>query len=163
MKWKILLLLVGILLAVGCTQGGNGMIVENGDTVSVQYIGKFTDGTVFDQSTPGNDLNFKVGEHKVIAGFENGVLGMKEGETKTVTIPPEQAYGNEKSFAQISLQQLKDVNIVPTVGMQLQLGTGTIATIDSIDANGVTISYYEHPLGGKTLVFEITVEKIVRP
>ncbi len=164
MKYLVFALLAIALLAFGCVQNPKGdenvQAVQNGDTVSVQYVGSFLDGNVFDQSSPGNDLNFTVGAHKVIAGFENAVLGMKEGETKTVTIPPAQAYGDQKESISIPLSQFKDANIVATVGMELNLENRIVGTVDSIDANNANVSYYSHPLGGKTLVFEITIKKI---
>ena len=85
----------------------SGIAVDVGDTVSVNYIGSFTDGEVFDTSyeqtakdeglyTEGRDyspLTFTVGAGQMIPGFDSAVAGMKLGETKTVTISPEDAYG----------------------------------------------------------------------
>ncbi len=87
------------------------MSIENGDHVEVDYTGKLKDGTIFDSSIKDvakkggvfdknrnyQPLAFKVGEGKLIAGFEKGVLGMNVGEKKTVEIPPEQAYGKKGS------------------------------------------------------------------
>ncbi len=83
------------------------LAVDIGDTVSVNYIGRFTDGKVFDTSyesiakendlyIEGRDyapLTFGVGAGQMIKGFDDAVVGMALGETKTVTIPPEDAYG----------------------------------------------------------------------
>ena len=83
------------------------LTVDIGDTVSVNYIGRFTDNKVFDTSyeliAKENDLyvegrsyavlTFKVGAGQMIKGFDDAVVGMALGETKTVTIPPEDAYG----------------------------------------------------------------------
>ena len=80
---------------------------QNGDTVSVHYLGKFPGGKVFDTSmkseaiksglfSPARDykpLQVVVGKHQVISGFEEALLGMKINETKEVTLPPEKAYG----------------------------------------------------------------------
>ena len=65
-----------------------------GDTVLVHYTGKLQDGTVFDSSVSrGVPFSFTLGENRVIAGWEQGILGMTEGEKKTLTIPPELGYG----------------------------------------------------------------------
>ncbi len=65
-----------------------------GDTVSVHYEGRLEDGTVFDSSyTRGEPIAFVLGQGQVIQGWEQGILGMKEAEKKTLTIPPELAYG----------------------------------------------------------------------
>ena len=83
------------------------IIAQNGDTVSVHYVGKFPGGKVFDTSmkseavssglfNPARDykpLQVVLGRHQVISGFEEALMGMKVNETKEVTLPPEKAYG----------------------------------------------------------------------
>ena len=66
---------------------------KQGDTVKVNYTGKLQDGTVFDSSANREPLQFSVGEGQVIPGFEEAVLGMNPGDSKSVTIPSEEAYG----------------------------------------------------------------------
>jgi peptidylprolyl isomerase len=81
--------------------------VQNGDTVSVHYLGKFPGGKAFDTSmkaeaikaglfSPARDykpLQVVIGAHQVISGFEEALLGMKVNDTKEITLPPEKAYG----------------------------------------------------------------------
>jgi FKBP-type peptidyl-prolyl cis-trans isomerase 2 len=83
------------------------LAAQNGDTVSVHYLGKFPGGKVFDTSmkaeaikagifSPARDykpLQVVLGTHQVIAGFEEALVGMKVNDTKEVTLPPEKAYG----------------------------------------------------------------------
>ena len=71
--------------------------VRDGDVVEVDYKGTFENGEVFDTSEDRDPLMFTVGAREVILGFESAVLGMKVGDTKKVTIPPEQAYGTSGS------------------------------------------------------------------
>ena len=66
---------------------------EQGNTVKVHYTGKLDDGTVFDTSKGNEPLQFTLGEHQVIAGFEQAVLGMSEGQAKIAEIPADEAYG----------------------------------------------------------------------
>ena len=73
--------------------------VENGNTVSVHYTGTLNDGTQFDSSRDREPLSFLVGDGQVIPGFESAVLGMQEGETKTITILAENAYGPKNDQA----------------------------------------------------------------
>lgn len=74
---------------------GTGEIAEIGKTVSVHYEGQLTDGTVFDASKPrGQSFRFTIGAGQVIPGWEQGVTGMKIGEIRKLTIPPELAYGS---------------------------------------------------------------------
>jgi peptidylprolyl isomerase len=83
------------------------LTAQNGDAVSVHYVGKFPGGKVFDTSmkaeavkaglfSPARDykpLQVVLGKHQVIQGFEEALVGMKINETKDVTIPPEKGYG----------------------------------------------------------------------
>ena len=74
---------------------GSGDLAETGKAVSVHYEGQLTDGTVFDASKPrGQAFQFTIGAGQVIPGWEQGVTGMRVGETRKLTIPPELAYGS---------------------------------------------------------------------
>jgi peptidylprolyl isomerase len=66
---------------------------KNGDTVKVHYTGKLEDGTEFDSSVSRTPLQFTIGTGQIIPGFEQAVVGMAPGESKTTDIPADQAYG----------------------------------------------------------------------
>lgn len=75
---------------------GTGEAAKSGDKATVNYVGTLQDGTKFDSSIDRNEpFPFNLGENKVIQGWELGVLGMKVGEKRKLTIPPELAYGNQ--------------------------------------------------------------------
>ncbi len=81
---------------------GTGTEIKNGQTAIVDYTGRLLDGTVFDSSIPrGQPFEFPLGAGMVIDGWEKGVLGMKIGETRKLTIPPELAYGERGAGAVI--------------------------------------------------------------
>ena len=67
--------------------------VSEGSTVKVEYIAKLADGTVVDKSEGNGPLEFTAGGGEMIKGFDEAVIGMRLGEEKTVTVPPEKAYG----------------------------------------------------------------------
>ena len=66
---------------------------KKGNTVKIKYIGKLDDGSIFDQSQDDQPLEFKLGEGMIIPDLEKNVEGMAIGDTKTVNIPSENAYG----------------------------------------------------------------------
>ncbi|MGD8315099.1 MAG: FKBP-type peptidyl-prolyl cis-trans isomerase, partial [Syntrophobacterales bacterium] len=64
-----------------------------GDTVKVHYTGSLEDGTVFGGSPKQEPMEVTIGQQVVLPSFENAIIGMNEGDTKTVTIPPENGFG----------------------------------------------------------------------
>lgn len=90
-------------LEIKTTKEGTGdRVIKNGDTISVHYTGKLTDGTKFDSSVDrGVPFEFKIGQGMVIQGWEQGFLGAKVGEKRTLTIPAELGYGSRGAGAVI--------------------------------------------------------------
>ncbi len=158
------ILLLGAILIPGC-KAGDAAQAENGDVVQVHYTGKLADGTVFDSSVGREPLESTLGAGQIIPGFEQAVLGMKVGESKTVTIPAAEAYGPrfDDMLVEIPRDRLPSGK-TPEVGQQLGVnradGGVTIVTITGVSDNTVTIDA-NHPLAGKDLTFEIELVKIL--
>ncbi len=77
------------------SQSSSKTVAQNGDTVSVNYVGTLQNGTKFDSSYDrGEPITFVLGSGRVIKGWDEGILGMKVGEKKHLVIPPEKGYGN---------------------------------------------------------------------
>lgn len=138
---------------------------KQGDTVKIHYTGRLDDGTVFDSSVDRDPLEFQLGARQVIIGFENAVMGMNINESKTVTIPSEEAYGPRRD--EMLLKVPKDQfppHIQPEVGQQLQLqqpdGGMFIVVIAEVGLDNVTLDA-NHPLAGKALTFDIELVEIV--
>ncbi len=132
---------------------------QRGNTVQVHYTGKLADGSVCDSSQGGRPLEFTIGQGQMIPGFEQGVLGMAQGESKTITVAAAQAYGPHHSDRVI---QVDRGDMPPemqlAVGLQLQ-GTGpggrrASFTVVALTDSQVTLDG-NHPLAGKDLTFEI--------
>jgi peptidylprolyl isomerase len=144
---------------------GNLMTVaKQGDTVKIHYTGKLDDGTVFDSSRERDPLEFKLGSGMVIAGFDDAVTGMEVGESKAVSIPPEQAYGerSDKNVMEIKRETLPQ-EITPQVGMKLQASAANggvmIVTVTDVKDDTLTIDA-NHQLAGETLNFDIELMEI---
>jgi FKBP-type peptidyl-prolyl cis-trans isomerase 2 len=135
-----------------------------GDTVQVHYTGKLEDGTVFDSSAERDPLQFTIGGQEIIPGFEQAVIGMSPGESKTEKIPVEQAYGphREEMVLEIDRQQIPP-ELEPEVGQQLQIqqapGQVVPVIVTDISDSSVTLDA-NHPLAGENLVFDIQLVAI---
>ncbi len=134
-------------------------LAKNGDTVKVHYTGKLADGVEFDSSIGGEPLEFDLGAGQVIEGFESAIVGMKEGEKKTVTIPVDKAYGeiNEDYILTASRDKLPP-DLEPFVGLQLLMPVPNSepvpVTVTEFDDNEITLDA-NHPLAGKELIFDL--------
>ena len=138
--------------------------VKENNTVKVHYKGKLNSGEVFDSSEGREPLEFKVGEGRVIPGFEQAVVGMEANETKTVTIPSNEAYGpvRDDLVNKIDKKQLPE-GLKPEPGMDLvsKLPDGSQMILKVLEVNDENIVVdANHPLAGKDLTFEITVVEI---
>lgn len=136
-----------------------------GDTVRVHYTGKLDDGTIFDSSVGGDPMEFTIGEGRIIPGFEKSLIGMSPGESKTVEVPADQAYGpylEEKVFE--VERELFPEDLEPEVGQRLQIlgadGRVTLVTVKKVSEDRVVLDA-NHPLAGKDLIFEIELVEIV--
>ena len=140
---------------------GNMDVVANGDTVKVEYVGTFPDtNEVFDKSEGRGPLEFVVGAGQMIKGFDSAVLGMKLNGEKTVTIPPEEAYGTleDAQIVEVPLEQIQG-DAETTVGTIVYSSSGMRGTVTEINGGTAKIAFV-HPLAGKTLRFWIKVVSI---
>ncbi len=160
-----------ILMAEDITKDTSRKI-ENGDTISVNYVGKLEDGTIFDTSVKEvaveagiyiqmrnyEPLTFTIGEGQMIKGFDEGVVGMQVEEEKTLTIPPEEAYGEyrEEFVREIPVDA---VDFTPEIGMRLATDSGLTGTITNVNENNFIVDF-NHELAGKTLIFSVKVVSV---
>jgi FKBP-type peptidyl-prolyl cis-trans isomerase 2 len=134
--------------------------IDLNSSVTVNYTGKLEDGTVFDSSlTEGREpLSVTLGQGALIPGFENGLIGMGVGESKTIEINPEDAYGqiNEEAFVDVPKDKVPE-NV--EVGMMLQtFGPAGVSVVKVLEINEETIKIdANHPLAGKKLIFDVEV------
>lgn len=139
--------------------------VKEGDRVKVHYTGKLEDGTVFDSSRDGTPLEFTVGKAELIKGFDRGVVGMSAGESKTVKISAEDAYGpynKERVFEFNRDRSPQDFD--PPIGQQvhMQRADGQLVVVTVIDKSDKSFTMdSNHPMAGKNLTFDITLVEIV--
>jgi peptidylprolyl isomerase len=137
---------------------------ERGNTVRVHYTGRLEDGTVFDTSMDRHPLRFTIGEGRVLAGVEQAVDGMRPGESKTVRIPMEDAYGPYREDMVVAVDRGRfpeELNL--KVGQTLEVtssgGQHTIVIVTDISDSEVTVDA-NHPLAGKDLILDLRLIEI---
>jgi len=140
------------------------MKVTNGQNVSVHYKGTLSDGTEFDNSrTRGEPMSFQLGSGQLLTGFNDGIVGMALGETKTIHLTSDEAYGppQEEAIQKVPRTAFAD-DFEFIVGGTVQ-GSGPggqfIAKVDSVEED-VVILDLNHPLAGKDLTFEVELVSV---
>lgn len=139
-------------------------MIEDGQKVKIHYKGTLDDGTQFDSSAGRDPLEFEMGAGMVIPGFENGVRDMAVGETKTIHIPADEAYGQRREDMVMDFErsQLPD-GLEPEVGMMLQMqgpqGQPVPVRVTAVEEAAITIDA-NHQLAGQDLNFELELVEI---
>jgi len=141
--------------------------VEQGDFVSVTYLGLLDNNEVFDSTAKNGPLEFQIGSNNLMPGFEKAILGMTVNEEKTITLQPNEAFGPvRQDLIHTVNRKVFSGDISPQPGMVLGM---TIerdgqkhklpAMVKEISGDEVIIDY-NHPLAGKNLTFNITLKEI---
>lgn len=143
------------------------MIVEeakHGDVVKVHYTGRLRDGSVFDSSIESEPLEFVIGDNEVIPAFEQFIVGMKPGDTRTITILADDAYGqwDEERLLVVNRDEFP-ASINPEVGEILELQQDPDSTylvrITEVSETAITLDA-NHPLAGEDLTFDVELVSI---
>jgi len=139
---------------------------KTGDTVKIHYTGTLTDGTQFDSSAGRDPLEFTLGSGQVIPGFDQAVRGMAVGDSKSVNIAAQDAYGprHEQMVQEVPKNALPE-DLEPTAGMSLQArgqdGRVLNLTVTHVGDEAITVDG-NHPLAGRDLNFDIELVEIAR-
>ena len=138
---------------------------KSGDTVRIHYTGRLDDGTVFKTSCGCNPLKFRIGKSSLIPAFQETVVGMKQGESRTVKIVAGEAYGprREQMVAKVDRNKFPQ-NINPYVGLELDIHqqNGEIYAAKVVDVSECSVTLdANHPLAGKDLTFDIQLVEII--
>ncbi len=156
---KGVLMVLVIVAVVGCAP----TIVSNKEMIQVSYKGTLDDGSVFSQSGEGKPLEFLVGAGTIIPMLEKGMMGMKVGEKKSITVKAVDAYGeyDKTAVREVPMDQFpKDIALSVGQRYQVQSPAGPmVVTISAISGKMVTVDF-NHPLAGKDLTFAVEILKI---
>lgn len=138
---------------------------KSGDTVRISYTGKLDDGSIFDSSKGKEPLEFTIGNNRLIQDFETSVIGMKPGQSKTIQIESDKAYGPYLTEALIKLHRNRfPDDIEPEVGQRLNAtcadGHTMVVTVIEVTDSTITLDS-NHPLAGKNLTFDVKLVEIL--
>ncbi len=139
------------------------MVIAKDKMVAIDYTLKDKDGKVIDSSKDAGALEYLHGHGNLISGLEKELEGKSAGDSFSVTIPPEEAYGtyNKELVVNVPKDQF-DTDVEIEVGMQFQANTaggGQIVTVTAVTDKEVTVDA-NHPLAGQTLYFDVTVASV---
>ncbi len=138
---------------------------KKGDTVKVHYTGKLQSGFIFDTSNQRDPLQFTIGEGTILAGFEDAVIGMNQGDVKSIEIKANEAYGpyRKELVVEVKREEMPK-HLQPKVGQRLHVTQPdekkVVVTVTEITDSNVTLDA-NHPLAGQDLTFDIQLVEIV--
>lgn len=136
-------------------------MIEKGSKVKVHYTGRLDNDNVFDSSVDKEPLEFVVGEGMLIPGFENGVIGLNQGDKKTIELESDEAYGpiREELINSVPVDKLPEG---VQVGSMLQAMTeqGPINVVVTELGETEAVVDANHPLAGKKLIFDLEVVEV---
>ncbi|KPK74443.1 MAG: peptidylprolyl isomerase [Phycisphaerae bacterium SM23_30] len=138
---------------------------KEGDTVKVHCLGKLDNGKTFFTSAEQDPLQFTIGEGQTIPGFEQAVVGMNSGESKTITVEADDAYGphREDMVLEVNRSEMPP-DLKPKLGDKLKIrqenGQAIPVRVTDVSESSVTLDA-NHPLAGEDLTFEIQLVEIV--
>ncbi len=138
-------------------------IVEVNSSVTVNYTGKLSDGSIFDSSmTEGREpIKATLGQGSLIPGFEKGLLGMKEGDKKVVEIASDDAYGSTREDLVVEVPKDKvPESVIEGQMLQTMTPQGPMNVIVKEVKEDVVVIDGNHPLAGKDLIFDLELVSI---
>lgn len=139
------------------------MKVGSGKVVSIDYVLTNDTGQELDRSEEGKPLAYLHGKAQIIEGLEKALVGLEAGESKKVSIAPEEAYGEMDPSQRLQMPKSnfpENMPLEPGVQFQADLGGQTaVLFIESVDGDQVTVNA-NHPLAGQTLHFDVKVTEV---
>jgi len=138
------------------------LTIEQGRKVTMHFAIKLTDGQVVDSNFEGAPVEFEVGDGNIPEGFEAALTGLKVGDHLDLTIDPERGFGqhNPSNIQTLKRSDFKDMELEPGLVISFQEPGGELpGVIVEFDDERVEVDF-NHPLAGKTILFEIQVLNI---
>ena len=155
--------LIGSVTIHAESQKEESITVSSGKKVSIEYTLTLEDKSVVDTNVGSEPLSFVQGSHNIISGLENALEGLKIGDSKQVTIKPEDGYGSvdQKAIIEVSKDQVPQDALKVGAQLQGQNADGKIIHALVVEVKEqVVVLDFNHPLAGKTLHFDVKIVDI---
>lgn len=149
--------------------------IQKQDFIELNYTGKLDDETVFDttlinvaldNNLPTEGLEFRaqiicIGEHQILPGLDEELIGKEIGKEYSVTLPPEKAFGKRdiKRIKIVPISTFKEHKVQPRPGLQIDVD-GERGTITKVSGGRIIVNF-NHPLAGKTVTYDLKIERKV--
>ncbi|WP_332449440.1 FKBP-type peptidyl-prolyl cis-trans isomerase [Methanoculleus sp.] len=138
--------------------------VQDGDTLLLHFTSTRPDGEVFEDTRSGEPVRVTLGANQINPLFEEALMGREPGETVTVVLPPEKAYGKFRRKLVITIKRTKltlDHEPAPGEFVKVEvMGKPCLVTVLDVDEKSITIDA-NHPLAGETITYTITIVMIL--
>ena len=140
-----------------------GTVIEAGSTVGIEYTLTLEDGTKVDSNVGGEVLRVEQGSGQIVPGLDKELIGMTVGESKQLTVAPDQAYGqvDPTAFTEIPVSELPEDGREPGTILMTRDAQGNTRRlrVHQIEGEKATLDF-NHPLAGKTLTFDVKIREI---
>ncbi len=137
-------------------------VIGPGKAITLNFAIKLQDGQIIDSNFDAEPAHFEFGDGNIPEGFEQAMLGLKPGEHVELTIAPERGFGmhNPSNIQVMPRSQFKDMELEPGLVISFQEPGGELpGVITDFNDDKVTVDF-NHPLAGKTLIFEVAVRAV---
>jgi FKBP-type peptidyl-prolyl cis-trans isomerase SlyD len=138
-------------------------VVKAGSTVGIEYTLTLEDGTKVDSNVGGEVVRFEQGSGHILPGLDKELPGMKVGETKQVTVTPEEGYGpvDPAAFTEVPVSELPEDAREAGVALMTRDAQGKPhrLRVEKIEGDKATLDF-NHPFAGKTLIFDVKIVEI---
>jgi peptidylprolyl isomerase len=160
-----ILTMLFLFIAVMLSACGSARIAEEGDTVRVDYTLSLSDGSVYQTTVGKQPIEFVIGKGKMLADFKAAIIGMKPGESKTITIEAADAYGEYREDLVITIKRSQiqggdDIQVGDYLSVTNSSGYTSQVKVIAVSGTDVTIDA-NHRLAGQDLTFKIDLLKII--
>jgi FKBP-type peptidyl-prolyl cis-trans isomerase 2 len=138
--------------------------VQDGDTLLLHFTSTRPDGEIFEDTRSGEPVRVTLGKKQINPLFEEALIGREPGETVTVVLPPEKAYGKFHRKLVVTIKRRKltlDHEPVPGEFLKVEvMGKPCLVTVVELDEKSITVDA-NHPLAGETITYTITIAAIL--